>query len=118
MNDRRRLQLLVLSLAAAAMVAMVAKAAAAPVPDAIAAPGETVVAAFHAERAQVYDCKLDASGKLAWQLREPIATLLRDGVTMGRHYAGPNWEARDGSAITGRVVANVPAYDARRHSLA
>jgi hypothetical protein len=105
MKDRRHLQLLVLSLAAAAMVA---KAAAAPVPDAIAAPGETVVAAFHAEGAQVYDCKPDASGKLAWQLREPIATLLRDGVTMGRHYAGPDWEASDGSAVTGKVVANAP----------
>jgi hypothetical protein len=86
MNDRRHLQLLVLSLAVAAMVT---RAVAAPVPDAIAAPGETVVATFHAEGAQVYDCKPDASGKLAWQLREPIATLLRDGVTMGRHYAGP-----------------------------
>ena len=105
MNDRRHLPLMVLGLAAAAMLA---RAAAAQVPDAIAAPGEAVVATFHAEGAQVYDCKADASGKLAWQFREPIATLLRDGATVGRHYAGPNWEASDGSVVTGKVVANAP----------
>jgi hypothetical protein len=33
---------------------------------------------------------------------------LRGGVTVGRHYAGPNWETSDGSAVTGKVVANVP----------
>jgi hypothetical protein len=104
MNAHRHLLLLVLPLAAT----IVARADAAQMPDAIAAPGETVVAAFHAEGAQIYDCKADAGGQLTWQLREPIATLLRDGMTVGRHYAGPNWEASDGSAITGKVVANVP----------
>lgn len=104
MSDRRHLRLCVLALS----VMMVATADAAPVPDPIAAPGETLVATFHAEGAQIYDCKADASGKLVWQVREPIATLLRDGATMGRHYAGPSWEASDGSAVTGEVVANVP----------
>jgi hypothetical protein len=83
-------------------------AAAAQVPDAIAAPGEKVVTTFHAEGAQIYECKADAAGKLAWAFREPIATLLRDGATVGRHYAGPNWEASDGSMVTGKAVANVP----------
>ena len=99
----------VLALAAAGIVA---RAAAADVPDAIAAPGETVVATFHAEGAQIYECKADAGGKLAWQFREPIATLLRDGVTVGRHYAGPNWEASDGSAVTGKAAANAPGTTA------
>ena len=44
-------------------------------PDAIAAPGETVVLTVHAEGAQVYECKAGADGKLAWAFREPIATL-------------------------------------------
>lgn len=105
MTDRRHPPLFALALVAAAMVA---KIAVAQVPDAIAAPGETVVATFHAEGAQVYECKADQNGKLAWQFREPIATLLRDGATVGRHYAGPNWEASDGSAVTGKAVANVP----------
>jgi hypothetical protein len=105
MNARPRLPLFALSLVAAGTVALPIAAA---VPDAIAAPGESVVATLHAEGAQIYDCKADASGKPAWQFREPIATLLRDGATVGRHYAGPNWEASDGSAVTGKAVANVP----------
>ena len=91
-----------------AAAALLASPAVAQVPAAIAAPGEAVVATFHAEGAQVYDCKADASGKLAWQFREPIATLLRDGSTVGRHYAGPNWEASDGSVVTGKAAANAP----------
>ena len=83
-------------------------AAAQPIPDAVAAKGETVMLTVHAEGAQVYDCKAGEGGKLTWQFREPIATLLRDGMTVGRHYAGPNWEASDGSAVTGKAVANVP----------
>jgi hypothetical protein len=108
MNDCRHLPPFALALAAATVLA---QAAAAQLPNAIAAPGETVVATLHAEGAQVYDCKADAGGKLAWQFREPIATLLRDGITAGRHYAtdaGPNWEASDGSAVTGKAVANAP----------
>ena len=77
-------------------------------PDAIAAPGETVVLTLHAEGAQVYECKAGADGKLAWAFREPIATLLLDGKTVGRHYAGPNWEHGDGSAVVGKAVGNAP----------
>ena len=77
-------------------------------PDAVAAPGETVVLAVHAEGAQVYECKAAADGKLAWAFREPIATLFADGKTIGRHYAGPNWEHMDGSAVVGKVSGNAP----------
>ena len=47
-----------------------AAAAETPLPDAIAAPGETVVLSVHAEGAQVYECKAGADGKLAWTFRE------------------------------------------------
>jgi hypothetical protein len=80
----------------------------AQLPEAIAAPGETVVATIHAEGAQIYECKADAAGKLVWQFREPIATLLVDGKTVGRHYAGPSWELADGSAVVGKVSARAP----------
>ena len=83
-----------------------------PLPDAIAAPGESVVITLHAEGAQVYDCKAGADGKLAWAFREPIATLLVDGKTIGRHYAGPNWEHIDGSAVVGKVTGNAPGATA------
>ena len=85
----------------------------AQVPDSIATAGETLVATIHAEGAQVYECKADASGKLAWQFREPIATLLVDGKTVGRHYAGPNWELADGSAVVAKVAGRAPGATAK-----
>jgi hypothetical protein len=83
---------------------LAAGAASAQIPDAVAAPNEAVVATVHAEGAQIYDCKADAGGKLVWQFREPIATLLIDGKTVGRHFAGPSWELADGSAVTGKIA--------------
>ena len=83
-----------------------------PLPDAIASPGETVVLTVHAEGAQVYECKAGADGKLAWVFREPIATLLVDGKTVGRHYAGPNWEHIDGSIVTAKAAGNAPGATA------
>lgn len=77
-------------------------------PAIIVAPGETVVVTLHAQGAQIYECRAGAEGKLVWAFREPIATLILDGKTVGRHYAGPNWDHIDGSGITGRVVANAP----------
>src|SRR5512132_882894 len=82
------------------------------VPTALAAPGESVVVTLHGEGAQVYECKPGNDGKLAWAFREPIATLLLDGKTVGRHYAGPNWEHVDGSAVTAKAVANAPGQSA------
>ncbi len=66
----------------------------------------------HAIGAQVYECKPDARGQSIWQFREPIATLLIDGKTVGRHFAGPSWELTDGSAVTGKVVGRAPGATA------
>ena len=44
--------------------------------------------------------------------REPIATLLADGKTVGRHYSGPNWEHSDGSAVVGKAAGNAPGTTA------
>jgi hypothetical protein len=89
-----------------------AAAAETPLPAAIAAPGQTVVLTVHAEGAQVYECKAGTDGKTAWAFREPIATLMADGKTVGRHYAGPNWEHSDGSAVVGKVVGSAPGATA------
>jgi Protein of unknown function (DUF3455) len=80
--------------------AFLSDAALAQMPPAITAPGEKIVATFHAEGAQIYECKPGNDGKLA--------TLLLDGKTVGRHYAGPTWEHMDGSAVTGKAVGNAP----------
>jgi uncharacterized protein DUF3455 len=94
-------------------VSVLVRGAAAQVPESIAAPGETVVATMDAVGAQVYECKADASGRLGWAFREPIATLLLDDKTVGRHYAGPTWEHGDGSAVVGKAVARAPGATSR-----
>ena len=92
--------------------ALLASSASAEVPQSIAAPGATQVLKVHAEGAQVYECKADSAGKLMWAFREPIATLLVDGKTVGRHYAGPNWEYSDGSAVVGKAAGSAPGATA------
>ncbi len=89
----------------------ISSAAVAQVPNEIAAPGESTVVTLHAQGAQ-HECKAASDGKLTWIFREPIAALLLDGKTVGRHYAGPTWEYADGSAVMGKVAANVPAKSA------
>ena len=89
-----------------------ADSAGAQVPPELAAPGEAAVAIIHAEGAQIYECNADKGGKVTWQFREPIATLLLNGKTIGRHYAGPTWELTDGSAVTGKAVSNAPGATA------
>src|SRR6266852_3046012 len=90
--------------AAIMSAAAIVPALAQSLPDAIAAKGETTVLTVHAEGAQVYDCKAGEGGKLSWQFREPIATLIADGKTVGRHYVGPTWEHADGSRVAGKPV--------------
>src|SRR5580704_6381022 len=92
--------------------AVFANGAFAQVPAAFAAHGEKTLATYHAEGAQIYECKADSDGKLSWKFREPIATLLLNGKTVGRHYAGPIWELADGSAVTGKEVGNAPGATA------
>jgi hypothetical protein len=69
----------------------------------------------HATGVQIYECssKPDAAGGLSWSLQAPEATLSdRWGRPIGRHYAGPTWELRDGSRVVGEVVARDPGPDA------
>lgn len=74
----------------------------------VAAPIGTVVKTVHAVGAQIYECKTDGHSGLAWTFREPIATLIADGKTVGRHFAGPSWEMADGSLVVGKVVGKAP----------
>ena len=62
-----------MTLSAAMLVAatMLAGQSAAQVPPAIAAPGEPVVATFHAEGAQVYECKAGGDGVRYLRARGP-----------------------------------------------
>jgi hypothetical protein len=64
---------------------------------------------------QIYECasKPDAPSTFSWIFQAPEATLNdRWGRSIGRHYAGPTWELRDGSSVVGEVVARDPGPDA------
>jgi Protein of unknown function (DUF3455) len=89
-----------------------AAGAQAQMPAAIAAPDATPMLTLQAQGAQIYECKAGSDGKLIWTFREPIATLMRDGRTVGRHYAGPNWEYADGSTVTGKPLGSSPGGSA------
>jgi hypothetical protein len=95
-----------------AAIAIQCDAALAQMPTAIAAPDAKPVITLHAEGAQIYECKTAGDGKLSWTFREPVASLILDGKTVGRHYAGPNWEYADGSAVQGKTAGNSPGATA------
>jgi Protein of unknown function (DUF3455) len=99
----------------AASVALIALSTSAwgQIPADIAAPGETALFTLHAQGAQLYECAATKDGKFAWSFREPIATLILNGKTVGRHYAGPNWEYIDGSAVVGKVTGRAPGATAK-----
>jgi hypothetical protein len=84
----------------------------AQIPAAIAAPGEAIAATFHAEGAQLYECRPDAESKLVWQFREPVAALMLAGKTIGTHYTGPSWQHTDGSKVRARTVGSAPGASA------
>jgi hypothetical protein len=84
----------------------------AQLPDAIAALDAAPLVTLHAEGAQIYECKAGTDGKLSWAFREPIASLMLDGRTVGRHYAGPVWEHIDGSSVQAKVIGNAPGATA------
>jgi hypothetical protein len=109
----RAIRLSMLVVATGALCASQATAQMAkPVPPAVAAPGAKIVAKFQGVGAQIYECTRNKDGKLAWVFREPIAALIFNGKTVGRHYAGPTWEYTDGSKIVGKVTGHAPGATA------
>jgi Protein of unknown function (DUF3455) len=73
---------------------------------------EQLLLQVHAKGDQVYTCKGEA-GQFTWTLKAPDAQLFdKDGQPFGKHFAGPSWEAKDGSRVTGKAVANAPSPDA------
>ncbi len=77
-------------------------------PAAFDVADRAAILVVHAAGAQIYECKVDASGAPNWVFREPIATLVGDGRTIGHHYAGPTWELSDGDVVRGKQSAAVP----------
>ncbi|POZ53576.1 DUF3455 domain-containing protein [Methylovulum psychrotolerans] len=74
-------------------------------PAAIKPPvGHEAFGAAHAQGEQVYQCTF-SQGQYAWQYLAPEAVLRNNqGQVIGKHFAGPTWEAADGSKVTGKVL--------------
>jgi hypothetical protein len=58
---------------------------------------------------QIYDCRATQSGH-QWVFRAPEAGLFHGNVQLiATHYAGPTWQALDGSRVVGTLVASSTA---------
>jgi hypothetical protein len=81
------------------------------VPDALKpGAGEKLVRVVPARGDQIYECRerkdqpADQPVAYDWAFVAPAAELFDDdGKQIGKHYAGPSWEAADGSKIVGKV---------------
>jgi Protein of unknown function (DUF3455) len=79
------------------------------VADVLKVPAGNLLAfAAVADGVQIYSCQVDAAGAASWTLKAPDARLYgRRGNVIGHHYAGPTWEALDGSTVVGSRLASV-----------
>ena len=79
------------------------------IPDGLRPPaGQVLALAARATGVQIYECKAAKENptQFSWTLKAPEADLQDlSGKPVGKHYAGPTWEASDGSKVMGEVVA-------------
>jgi hypothetical protein len=101
------------AIAAAATALLVAQAAAAgpsepAAPSAIQVPdGNKVFLVGHAVGVQIYVCDTTPSG-FRWVFVAPRANLYDDnGKLIATRFAGPTWQAKDGSYVAGHVEDRV-----------
>jgi hypothetical protein len=76
--------------------------------------GQVAFLELLASGVQIYEClpKQGQAGVYEWTFRAPDATLTDwSGRPLGKHYAGPTWEAADGSRVLGEVKARDPGPD-------
>jgi hypothetical protein len=80
------------------------------IPAKLAPPQEgLLVGKYAAKGVQIYVCTVKGVAN-EWGFKAPEAELIdAQGRPFGKHYAGPTWEAPDGSKIVGKVLANEPA---------
>ena len=101
------------ALAACTSMPMMIKVDNAALPEAVRVPaGQKVLMATTGVGELTYECreKKDMAGQHEWAFVGPTATLFSaDRKTVGKYYAGPTWEAADGSKVTGKQVAIAPS---------
>ncbi len=83
------------------------------IPESLQVPTkQAMVLDAFAKGVQIYVCKAsDANNQYKWTLKAPEAVLFdsKTGQKLGTHYAGPTWEASDGSKVVGKVKNLVQA---------
>ncbi len=94
----------------AALVLSAVSAVARDVPAKLALPQETaLVGKYAAKDVQIYVCRAKGAAT-EWSFEAPEDALVdSEGRPFARHYAGPTWEAADGSKIVGTVLATEPS---------
>lgn len=77
----------------------------AEVPSQLKPPaGETLAMVAKATGVQIYECRAGKDDAYQWVFVAPEAELFDErGAALGRHYAGPHWEALDGSKVAGSL---------------
>jgi hypothetical protein len=93
-----------------ATLAFAVPAVAQNIPAKLALPkGAALVGNYAAKGVQIYVCRVNGTEN-EWAFKAPQAELLdAQRRLFAKHYAGPTWEAPDGSKIVGKVLANEPA---------
>jgi Protein of unknown function (DUF3455) len=80
-----------------------------PIPKPLQVPEtQRLITRLHAVGVQVYQCQPGKNDPalFEWTFKQPEADLSTEaGKKIGKHYAGPTWEAQDGSKVIGEVVA-------------
>jgi hypothetical protein len=74
----------------------------------------TLVLKARGKGVQIYECVAKAEDKKAfeWKLKAPEADLFDDkGEKVAHHFAGPSWQAPDGSSVLGSVMGKSDAPD-------
>ena len=94
----------------AALSLFAASASAQNIPAKLSPPQPgPLVGKYAAKGVQIYVCTVKGSGS-EWDFKAPEAELIDPrGRPFAKHYAGPTWEARDGSKVAGKVLASEPA---------
>jgi hypothetical protein len=95
--------------AIAFIAAVICPAQAQDVPEKLTPPPDAVlIASYKAVGVQIYSCppQGSATGPI---LKAPDAQLIDNGKAIARHYAGPTWEATDGSKAVGKMIASAPS---------
>jgi len=86
------------------------------VPDKLkAGANESLAMIVPAKGVQIYECRAGKDGGYDWAFVAPEADLFDGrGNKIGKHYAGPHWEANDGSKVLASLKerADAPQADA------